>query len=403
MREKETVRPLVKMGWRRDHRPAETLVLRSVRHWLTARATDTALWAAPWLSPRALDGLGAALGRWGALTPGISGIVAENLRAAGVYDAAVHRLHFAQLGAHFAGALHALAAPASSGTMPASSGAGTSALAALAEERVALDDSVGRLVRALTAGRGAILVGPHTCNYLLNLTRLNAVVPLTVYLRYSRDERRRAAKQRWYAASGVGWISEPADAGGALGRLGRMAAALAEGRVLFITPDLPQKQGAGVPVQFLEREIYLPAGAGLLAERSGAPLFMLTARADAILAPSGVREPREDRRAPVPWCAPAGLRQRLIVSGPYAPQIPAETARRAAAGRRGALQARLQWFADLFACFLRQQAPLWYLWGDKRWTRVFRGDPRYVQPARLPRQRASQPDHAGVPNRAGAG
>ena len=200
-------------------------------------------------------------------------------------------------------------------------------------------------------GRGVVLVGPHICSYLLSLTRLNECVPLTVYLRYSKDERRRVAKQRWYDASGVQWISEPASQMGSLGRVGRMAAALTEGRTLFITPDLPQKRGDGTPVRLLGREVYLPAGAATLAVRTGAPLLMLTAERVA------------SRRCGKAACAT----QRLIVHGPY----PRDRDGCGAGTRRAAVSARLQWFADALTGFVTRVPELWYLWGDKRWTRVF--------------------------------
>jgi lauroyl/myristoyl acyltransferase len=296
-----------------------------------ARATDAALWAAPWLSVQAADRLGAALGRGGHHLPILGRNVADNMRALGVYSAAAQREYFAQVGAHLGGVLQALR------------GAG---LACIVAERIALDGSVSRLRETLRSDQGAVIVGPHIVNYLLNLCRLNQELPLTVYLRHSKDARRRAAKQRWYEASGVGWVSEAADANGPLGRLGRLAAALRAGRVLFITPDLPRKRGDGTAVRFFGREIYLPAGAAALALRSGAPLFMLSAEAD-------------------------GPGQRLMLHGPYEDVGGAD-------GRKAAIQRCLQWFADGLEHFLRAQTPLWYLWGDKRWTRVLRGDPRCV-------------------------
>lgn len=318
-----------------------TGLLRAVRHWVTARATDTALLAAPRLSVPAADRIGELLGRCGRHLPIVARRIADNMRALGVYSAAAHRAHFTQLGAHFAGALQALRC----------AGRETRDFTRLAAARVELDESILRLHVARAGGRGVILMGPHIANYLLDLARLSQEVPLTVYLRYSRDAGRREAKQRWYQASGVGWISEPAAAGGPLGRLGRMAAALRAGRVLFITPDLPQKREEGTPVQFFGREIYLPAGPGLLALRSGAPLFLLSA---------SVRGPR----------------QRLTLHGPFEDE--AVLAERG--GRKAAVERRLQWFAHGLERFLREQAPLWYLWGDKRWTRVLRGDPRYLSP-----------------------
>ncbi|MEW6253054.1 MAG: hypothetical protein AB1716_20640 [Planctomycetota bacterium] len=348
-------------------------MLRSLRHWATARATDAALAAAPRLPPAALDGIGALLGTAGALLPPLRHTVAENMRALGLHTPAVEREYFAQIGAHLAGALHALRAgtgfdagpalyapePSADDTNECSGGKASDELLRRAAERVELGASVDCLLRAAAAGRGVILVGPHICNYLLNLARLNAATPLTVYLRHSRDVRRRAAKQAWYAASGVGWIAAPPDAAGSLGRLGRMAAALAEGRTLFITPDLPQKPDAGMRVEFFGRGVYLPAGVGLLAERSGAPLFMLTAQRMARGTGPGSALPR----------------QRLIVHGP----CPGPPAGRGRAARQAGVAVRLQWFADLFAGFLRAHAPLWYLWGDKRWTRALRGARRFAE------------------------
>jgi lauroyl/myristoyl acyltransferase len=314
-------------------------LLRSVRHWVTARATDAAMLAAPRLSVSAVDRIGALLGDCGGHLPLVARQVADNLRALGVYTPEAQRAYFEQLGRHFAGALLALRGPLDRHAAD---------LGRVAAERVQLDESVGGLHTALAAGRGVILIGPHIANYLLNLARLAQELPLTVYLRYSRSARRRAAKERWYQASGVGWISEAADASGTLGRLGSMTAVLRSGRVLFITPDLPQPRDRGVPARFFGREIYLPAGVGLLALRSGAPLFLLLATAD-------------------------GPKQRLVFEGPYQDEA-------ADQGREARVQARLQWFAAGLERFLRTQTSLWYLWGDKRWTRLLRGDARYVGP-----------------------
>ena len=311
--------------------------MRRVRQWLVARATDVAVRAAPRLHARTPDRLAAWLARWGPRLPFIARLSADNMRAVGVYSPAVLRAHFAQLGAHFAGALHALRCEPGP------------EFARIAADGVELDDSLGNLRTAAAQGRGAVLMQPHITNYLLNTTPLNEAIPLTAYLRHSKDPRRHAAKEHWQRVSGVAWISEPKTAGGALGRLARMADAVRAGRVLVITPDLPQKREDGTPVRFFGREIYLPAGPALLAVRTGAPLFVLLAQAQ-------------------------GPRQRLLLRGPFADE-PGGTGRDA---RRAAVQRRLQWFATCLEEFLRDQPALWYLWGDKRWTRVFRGDPRYV-------------------------
>jgi lauroyl/myristoyl acyltransferase len=317
-------------------------LLHAARRWITSRLTDAALLAAPRLSARAADGIGGLLGRCGPHVPVLSRLVEDNMRALGVYSPRVHREYFSQLGAHFAGALHALRCAGRT------AGDGAAAeLTGIACQQIELDQSVADLHRAAAGGRGVILVGPHISNYLVNLARLNQDLPLTVYLRYSKDRRRQAAKQRWYQASGVAWISEPADSGRPLGRLGPMIAALREGRVLFITPDLPQKRGRGVAVRFFDREIYLPPGPAVLAVRTGAPLLMLAARLH-------------------------GQRQRLVVCA-RCPGGPSQS-------RAEGVRQRLQWFATCFEQFLIEQTPLWYLWGDKRWTGLLHGDPRYVRP-----------------------
>lgn len=314
-------------------------MLQAARRWLTSNATRFALAAAPRMAPGVLDRLGPLLAGCGPRLPVLARQVADNMRAAGVYSPEAHRAYFAELGRHFVGALHALRC-GEHGRGPASG------LLALAERQVELDESIARLREVTAAGQGAVLAGPHIVNYLVALARLNRVVRLTVYLRHSKHPHRRQAKQRWYRASGVEWVSEPATTTAPLGRLGRLAAAVRAGSVVFITPDLPQKRYRGTPVRLLDRGVYLPAGAAALAVRTGAPLFMLAAER-------------------------MGNRQRLIVRGP----CPVRIERGAA---RAAVERHLQWFADEFTRFVRTQPALWYLWGDKRWTRVFRGDRRYL-------------------------
>ncbi len=345
---------LAKNATSRDHHGPRGLprrrpsLLRTVRHWVLDRTTDAALRWAPRLSASGIGQLTALVSRLGPHCPVVARQVAENMRSAGLYSPAAHRAYFAAVARHLAGALHALrCAP------QAVPGGMSPELADVVMPHLELDASFGALHEHVRrAGRpphrGAILVGPHIAGYLLHLARLNQELPLTVYLRYSKDARRRAAKERWYQATGVGWISEPPDAGGAFGRLGRMAAAIAAGRTLFITPDLPQKRDAGVAVRCFDREIWLPEGPAVLALRTGAPLFMLLAQ-------------------------PTATGERLTLQGPY----PAEDRASGRAARRAAIQRRMQWFAEQFQAWLTQDAPLWYLWGDKRWTRVWHDDPRY--------------------------
>jgi len=333
-------------------------LLRGLRRWVTGWATDAGMWMAPQLSAAAVDRIGHWIGRCGGHLPLLVGAVADNMRAAGVYSPAAVRDYFVQVGIHLAGALHALR---SAGARSAHDRGFE--LAELARARIELDASVGRLGEVAATG-GVILVGPHIANYLLGLARLNQEIPLTVYLRHSKDPRRQEAKRRWCRAAGVEWICEPPDVGSALGRLGPMAAALRNNRALFITPDLPQKRGQGVPVDLFGRRICLPAGPAWLALRTRAPMYLLLA------------EVRDQG-------------QRLIVHGPFE-HLGASSGR---AERRTEVQRRMQWFAAKLERFLREQTPLWYLWGDKRWTRLFHGDRRYVS---LPRPDRSPARPAAV-------
>jgi lauroyl/myristoyl acyltransferase len=369
-------------------------VLRRARKWLVSRIDQAAVSCAPRMPPGALQGVEPLIAWCGPRMPVLARLAAQNMLSAGLYSRAIHREYFANVGAHLAGALQALHC---AGRSPHAAQANLEAEAAA---RIELDDSVQLLRAAHHCGRGAILIGPHISNYLLNLTRLNQVVPLTVYLRHSKDPRRQQAKQRWYRASGVSWISEPRAQSGPLGRLGQMSAALRAGRVLFMTPDLVKKRGEGVPVRLLGREIYLPGGAAALAARTGAPLFALHARSNGRAQRLLVRGPYEQSRPvsgrtrPNHVAAPVQLplkpEQSAATSGPNAPPLLAldpSIPRSLAPSRRRhapALLQTMQWFADEFERFLRDQPALWYLWADKRWTRVFRGDPRYVAPLAPP-------------------
>ena len=302
--------------------------------------------AAPALTVRQVERVETLLARAGPYYPVIARNVADNMRALGVYSSRAHRDYFAQLGAHFAGALHVFRC---AGRIR--DGGKSDELARLTTRRIELDQSVACLGQAARRRRGAIVMGPHIANYLLGLARLSQEIPLTIYFRSSPDLRRQVPKQRWCRAAGIEWLFEPAVAGRPPGRVERIAAALNEGRTVFVPPDLPRKRGQGTPVRFFRREIYLPAGPAVLAVRTGAPLFVLLAQA-------------------------RGPRQKLVLHGPSYPREhePGSQAERAA------VQQHMQWFVALFERFLTEQTPLWYFWGDKRWTQVLHGDPRYLRP-----------------------
>jgi lauroyl/myristoyl acyltransferase len=343
--------------------PRETPVLRDVRKRLTSWVSHVSLSAAPALTPAMIDAFEAALAVAGPNLPVLSRIVAENMRAAGVYSRAVHRDYFARVAAHLAGALHVFRHVRLDASRPVGM---NDALAAVAEERIRLDDSVDGLRQAAQAGRGVIIMGAHAVNFVLGLARLNQVVPITVYLRHTRDARRLTAKRRWCQTTGLDFIAEPARLTDPTSRAARMAEALGRGRVLVITPDLPQKRGAGVAVRLFDREICLPAGAAALSLVTASPLFTLVGR-------------------------PMGPATCITLHGPFS--TPSEP--RGRGWRREAIRRRLQWFTDHLADFLRANPAMWFLWGDRRWTRVWHGDPRYVS-APTPRAFSARPSTSGV-------
>jgi lauroyl/myristoyl acyltransferase len=313
---------------------------RRLRRWLRSEFTAAALHLAPQLSEAGVERLAAAIAVCGPRLPLLSRMVADNLRAAGTYSPRTLRQHFAELGHHFAGALQVLRFARRPDGLPK--------LLEYARRHIELDESVEELARLAWAGHGVILVGPHICNYLVGLALLNERVPLAAYLRRPKDSRRQVARRLWHEISGIRLISESARDGGPLGGLGRLIAALRQPAVVFMTPDLPQKAPSGLPVRLFGRSVRLPAGAGVLAVRTGAPLFMLLAR--------------------------GGLsgRQVLFVKGPFEPPGGSECR------RHKVVALSMQWFAQELENFLRDQPALWYFWADKRWTRVFRNDGRYV-------------------------
>lgn len=324
-------------------------MLRDARRWLTAHAASAALRAAPVAPAWSIRAAQKTLAAVGPIAPVLARTVAANMKAVGLYTPEAHRDYFLRVAEHLAAAIHIFR------HVPPDIGAtGTMAapLAKIVHEQIKLDDSVAILRQAVAAGRGAIIVGCHITNFLLILARLNEEIPLTVYLRHSHDPRRNVAKERWCRATGLQFVAEAASAADPTRRAVAMAEALQSGRVLVITPDLPQKDANGIPVNFVDRRIWLPNGPAALSLLTGAPLVAAVAR-------------------------PAGRATCLVLEGPYS----ADVVGKGRGWRQAAIAERMQWFADRFVNYLRAHPSLWFLWGDSRWTRVFRGDPRFSQPA----------------------
>ncbi len=319
--------------------------LKRLRRWSTAHLTTLALRSARCLSPTLLTWLEGGLAQAGRFAPLIAAQARRNMRAAGCYSGAAHRAHFRELARHLTQALAIWKCPT-----------GPDAAAAVVDDAlrrdVALDASAELLRRHAERG-GFILLGPHIANFLTITPAVSRIAPLTVYLRYSKDPRRRAAKQRWAEAVGVRFIAEPASETDPTSRFRRMVAAVRAGAMLYVTPDLPQKRNQGRPTTLLGRTVFLPGGVALLAARTGAPVVWMAAR----------RSPLRGAHA---------VTQISFEDWGAAP----------AAGARDWAEALHARYAAALASFILEQTPLWFFWCDKRWTRVFAGDEAYTQARR---------------------
>ncbi len=316
-------------------------MLHAVRRWITTHATNAGLALAPRLSVRGVRRLERALARFGPRCPRVAAQIADNMRAIGLYSPVVHRAHFEHIAAHLAAGLHSLRHDHPTAAQRA-------AIGRLVDETIDVEDSVRDIARR-SDRRGMVIMGPHIANFMFNLPRLHREIPLTIYMRWSKNPARHVAKLRWCRSHAMDWLIEPPPAPGQGSRLLSMVAALRGGRTMFITPDMPRKREDGTPVRFFGREVYFPAGAAVLAIRAGAPLYMLTAR---------VRDGRQ-------W---------LALEGPVYDGGATD-----GGGVRATVQRLLQWYATRFERFVREEPALWYSWGDKRWTRVFQGDQAYVR------------------------
>src|SRR5262245_11570172 len=238
--------------------------LREGRRWLTTRTKHAGLAMAPRLSPWLVNWMERWLARFGPRTPILAAQVARNMQLAGVYSDGAFRSHFRQVAQHLANALRVFHESASGGS-PA-------AVGELARGEVHVDASLAHLREALAAGRGAVIAPPHVCNYLLTVVRLSQEIPLCIYLRWSKDERKRAVKKAWCEAAGLRVILEPASATDPSSRAAACVDILRRGEALVMTPDIVQRAGRGVPVRLFDRTVQLPAGAASIAMLAESPL-----------------------------------------------------------------------------------------------------------------------------------
>ncbi|HKQ47709.1 MAG TPA: hypothetical protein VJZ71_06555 [Phycisphaerae bacterium] len=273
--------------------------------------------------------------------PRLSAHVRSNMRAAGVWSEPVFRAYFEQVALHLGNSARIFKWADKQ-----------EALARLIDDQVQIDPSVGQLRDALNAGKGAVVAAPHVCNYVFTLARLNREVPLTVYLRWSPNQHKLDMKRRWCEAVGLPVILEPPDQSNPTSRAAACVDALRSGRALVMTPDIAQKdRDKGVGVQILGHSACLPVGPASIAMLAEAPIVPVFGRL-------------------------SGKTHVIYASAPL--YVSPRT--RAEGGRNEALRVVMQQWAEQFTAFVRACPQAWFLWGDSRWTRVFRGDPRYAVP-----------------------
>jgi lauroyl/myristoyl acyltransferase len=299
------------------------------------------------------------MARIGPRLPVLARMVADNMRAAGFYDDRSFRAYFHQVAVHLANAAR---------IFHLKRGAG--AVDRLARRQVDVDDTLQVIHEARRAG-GVLLAPPHTVNFLLTIARINQEVPVHVFLRWSKDQRKLVLKREWCEAAGLQVVMEPASSVSASNRAALCVDLLRSGAVLAITPDIAQKSDEGAPVQVFGRTAYLPTGAAAVAQLADAPIVPLFLRLE-------------------------GDRQIVYAH----PPIRVHSLPRTAGGRKSALQQAMQQWASHFEAFVRACPEAWFLWGDSRWSRVFKLDPEYASPLASPGTDAdndvAQPPSAGI-------
>lgn len=276
----------------------------------------------------------------GPVTPVLAGMVKRNMLSAGVYSPRARRSYFRNAGHHLANGVrifHDRRRP--------------DVIRRIADREVKLDASISSAGDVIRVRGGGIFAPAHCTNYLISLVRLNEVIPITIYLRWSKDQRKVDLKRAWCEAAGLDVILEPRDAANPIGSAMICAEAIRTGKVLAITPDLAQKCNDGTPVTVLERTAYLPTGPASLAMLCNVPIIPIFARFH-------------------------GSVQALYAETP----IDVGTLARAEGGRQESVRRAMQAWTDGFSRFIRQTPQGWFLWADNRWTRVFQGDPEYTAP-----------------------
>lgn len=312
-------------------------MLRQFRRRCTSGIVHGAASLAPLAPGVAVNLAERLIGRLGPRAPRLAAIVRENMIAAGVYSPEVFRQHFRNVARHLTNGLRVL-----------SNRKSPEAVRSIASRDVQIDPNVELAKTEVRKHNGGLIAPAHCVNYLVSLVQLNQYLPVSIYLRWSKDARKVELKKRWCDAAGFDVIIEPPRLTNPAARAELIVEAIRSGKTVAITPDLAQRAGEGVPVRWLDRIAYLPSGPASLAMLAEVPMLPLFARRQ-------------------------GERQVLFFAEP----IPVNRLSRAEGGRTESVRRAMQCWADGFHSFIQNSPDQWFLWGDSRWTRVLRGDPVY--------------------------
>lgn len=315
-------------------------LLRKIRRRCTSGIVNGAASLAPFAPGFAVNAAEAAIGRMGPFAPRLAAIVRRNMIAAGVYNPDVLRSHFRMVARHLTNGLRVLSNRGNPG-----------AVRDLAQHDVRVDETVDSAESEIRRCGGGLIAPAHCINYLVSLVQLNRHLPVSIYLRWSKDARKVELKRRWCDAAGLDVIIEPPALTNPAARAELIVNAIRDGKTVAITPDLAQRSTEGVPVRWLDRIVYLPAGPASLAMLAEVPMLPLFAR-------------------------PEGRQQVLSFAAPIA----VTRLSRANGGRTESIRRAMQIWADGFDRFVRTCPDQWFLWGDNRWTRALQGDPVYSSP-----------------------
>src|SRR5690606_34535040 len=110
----------------------------------------------------------------------------RNMVAAGVYSRKAHRAYFQNVARHLA-----------NGVRVFSLNGDLAAVQRLADHDVGLDETIAPARAAMSQGRGGLIAPAYCVNYLVSLVRLSRDLPVSIYLRWSKDPRKVELKRRW--------------------------------------------------------------------------------------------------------------------------------------------------------------------------------------------------------------